>query len=78
MLEKGIKYSPSAWFNQNLFRHIRFRYRTELLSDYSFELDDDGYPYWVVSVVAPEIGYYGGPVSYTHLDVYKRQVFPRC
>ncbi|WP_373117368.1 CvpA family protein [Holdemania massiliensis] len=60
MLEKGIKYSPSAWFNQNLFRHIRFRYRTELLSDYSFELDDDGYPYWVVSVVAPEIGYYGG------------------
>ena len=60
MLQEGIKYSPSAWFNQNLFRHIRFRYRTEPLSDYSFELDDEGYPYWVVSVVAPEIGYYGG------------------
>ena len=60
MLQEGIKYSPSAWFNQNLFRHIRFRYRTELLSDYSFELDDEGHPYWVVSVVAPEIGYYGG------------------
>ena len=60
MLPEGIKYSPSGRFNQNLFRHIRFKYRTELLSDYSFELDDEGNPFWVVSVVAPEIGYYGG------------------
>ena len=60
MMEEGIKYSPSGRFNQNLFRHIRFKYRTELLSDYSFELDDEGKPFWVVSVVAPEIGYYGG------------------
>lgn len=60
MEEKGIVYSPSAWFNDNLFRHIRFKYRTELLSDYSFELDDEGHPYWVVSVVAPEIGFFGG------------------
>ena len=60
MLENGIIYSPSAYFHQNLFRHVRFTYRTEIISDYSFELDDDGNPFWVISVVEPEIGWFGG------------------
>ncbi len=60
MLENGIIYSPTAYFHQNLLRHVRFSYRTEILSDYSFELDDEGNPYWVISVVEPEIGWFGG------------------
>ena len=60
MVEDGIIYSPSAYFSQNLFRHVRFTYRTEILSDYSFELDDEGHPYWIISVVKPEIGWFGG------------------
>lgn len=60
MLENGILYSPTAYFHQNLLRHVRFRYRTEILSDYSFELDDEGNPYWIISVVEPEIGWFGG------------------
>ncbi len=60
MLEKGIIYSPTAYLHQNLLRHVRFTYRTEILSDYSFELDDEGNPYWVISVIEPEIGWFGG------------------
>lgn len=60
MLTEGILYSPTAYFHQNLLRHVRFKYRTEILSDYSFELDDEGNPFWVISVVEPEIGWFGG------------------
>ena len=60
MLDEGIVYSPSSFFSQNLFRHIRFTYRTDILSDYSFEIDDEGNPYWVVSVIEPQIGWFGG------------------
>lgn len=56
----GIHYSPSAYFNEDLMRHVRFSYRTDILRDFSFETDDEGHPYYVVSVVSPEIGWFGG------------------
>ena len=59
-LEKGMKYVPSAYFDQDLLRHVRFAYRTEILQDFSFEIDDEGNPYYVISVVEPEIGLFGG------------------
>lgn len=59
-LEEGMIYSPSAYLNQNLERLVRLRYPTELMQDYSFELDDDGKPYWVISTYLPSIGLYGG------------------
>ncbi len=61
LLDEGIKYTPSAYFNNNLYRHVRFKYRTELLNDYSFEIDDNGKPYWVISTYSPEVGFFGGP-----------------
>ena len=54
-LEKGMKYMPSAMFNENLYRKLRFEYPTEVFGDENFELDNDGNPYWVV----PTIGYSG-------------------
>lgn len=56
----GIKYSPSAFFDKDLYRHVRFSYRTDIIRDFSFETDDEGHPYYVVSVVSPEIGWFGG------------------
>lgn len=61
LLEKGMKYMPSAYFNYNLYRHVRFNYPTELITDYSFEVDDSGKPYWVISVYRPEVGFFSGP-----------------
>lgn len=59
-LENGISYSPSAFFSQDLLRHVRFTYRTEILQDFSFEIDDEGQPYYVISVVKPEVGWFSG------------------
>ncbi|MGL5540227.1 MAG: hypothetical protein ACRDBX_01200, partial [Erysipelotrichaceae bacterium] len=60
-LEEGMQYAPSAYFGQRLERHVRFAYPNELLTDYSFEIDDNGKPYWVISTYLPEVGFYGGP-----------------
>jgi len=59
-LAQGIIYSPSAYFDQDLLRHVRFSYRTEILRDFSFEIDDQGRPFYVISVVEPEIGWFTG------------------
>lgn len=59
-LEEGMRYSPSSFFLQNLERHVRFNYPNAIITDYSFELDDESNPYWVVSTYEPEVGFYGG------------------
>lgn len=47
-LEKGIKYTKSAYFNENLYRKLRFKYLTEIFGEAKFEIDNDGNPYWIV------------------------------
>ena len=59
-LAKGMKYVPSAFFDQDLLRHVRFKYRSDILQDFSFEVDDSGNPYYVLSIVQPKIGFFGG------------------
>ncbi len=56
----GMRYTPGAFFNDQLMRHVRFNHRTAIIGGYSLEVDDDMNPYWVVSVVKPEIGWFGG------------------
>ena len=59
-LENGIKYSDSEYFMRNLYRHLRFKYPTKIFDNISFELDDDGTPYWIASVVGYRIGVWNG------------------
>jgi hypothetical protein len=59
-LTDGIVYSPSAFFDQDLLRHVRFTYRTEILDDFSFEIDDAGHPYFVISIIEPKVGFFSG------------------
>ena len=61
MLEEGIKYSKSEYFNRNLYRHLRFRFPTYIFGDQLFfEIDDNGVPYWVCPVKRFNIGLFGG------------------
>lgn len=60
MLDEGMRYVESACLNDDLQRHVRLRYPTEMMTDYSFEIDDAGNPYYVVSTYRPEVGVYGG------------------
>ena len=50
-LKKGLRYAPSALFNENLYRKIQFSYPTKNIESVNFEIDNDGNPYWIASVV---------------------------
>lgn len=50
-LEKGMKYMPSALFNENLYRKLRFTYPTKIFDEISFEIDNEGNPYWIVPTI---------------------------
>lgn len=54
-----IKYSPSAYFSQDLYRALRFAYPTKIFGSICFEVDDNGHPYWVASTMKPNAGLFG-------------------
>ena len=59
-LEQGMRYSPTELFFRNLERHLRLQYPTLMFDDVNFEIDDDGSPWWVASVLTKRIGLFGG------------------
>ena len=59
-LEEGMKYSPSDMFGRDLMRHLRFSYPTLMFDDVNFEIDEEGHPFWICSVVDKTIGLFGG------------------
>ena len=55
-----IKYQSEAYFNDFLERHLYMNgFYNVGLTDYSFEIDDDGVPYWVVTKYKKTIGFSG-------------------
>lgn len=59
-LEEGMRYSPSELFNRKLERHLRFQYPTWMFSQPTFEIDEQGKPYWVCPKLEKTIGLFGG------------------
>ena len=59
-LEEGMKYTTSEYFNRNIYRHLRFANPTYIYGGLSFEIDDNGTPYWVAPVKKYNIGLFGG------------------
>ncbi len=55
-----IKYSQAEYLNRNIYRHLRFRYPTFIFDRLSFEIDEDGTPYWICPVKRFQIGLFGG------------------
>lgn len=59
-LEKGIRYTTSEHFNRNIYRHLRFAHPTYIYGELSFEIDEEGIPYWIAPVKKFNIGLFGG------------------
>lgn len=59
-LPEGMKYTTSDHFNRNIYRHLRFKYPTYIFNELSFEIDEEGTPYWVCPVKKFNIGLFGG------------------
>lgn len=50
-LDKGMKYSTSALFNEKLERKLRFEYPTTNFGNISFEIDNEGKPHYIVTTL---------------------------
>ena len=56
----AIKYQPGEFFFQALKRYLYFNgYMATGLTDYTFEIDDQGKPYWVVTRYNKQVGISG-------------------
>ena len=59
-LEQPILYSDSEPLMRNVDRHVQLCYPTYMFDQKSFELDDEGNPWWVYPVQRKTIGLFGG------------------
>ncbi len=59
-LDNPIYYSESDPFVNNIDRYIQLKYPTYMFDQKSFEIDEDGTPYWVCPVQDYTIGLFGG------------------
>ena len=58
-----IKYQPNAYFWCNIENYVYLKgYAFTGTTDYSFEVDDNGNPYWVISLYKNTIGFSGSDV----------------
>lgn len=59
-----IKYQQGAYFNSDIHRHLYFNgFHNIGLTDFSFEIDDTGKPFWVVTKYKKKIGFSGNDAT---------------
>ena len=71
-LKNSMKYVDSAYFDEDLHRKLRFSYPTKIFGNYSFEIDEQGNPFYIVSCMEPKVGLFGA------MDVSEVIVFNPC
>ncbi|MEG1176828.1 MAG: CvpA family protein [Ruthenibacterium sp.] len=59
-LDEGIRYTTDEHLMRNLNRYLRFRYPTYMFDAATFEIDENGAPYWICPRVVKTIGLFGG------------------
>ncbi len=63
-LEQPIRYSDSEPLARNVDRHVQLSYPDLMFDQKSFELDEEGHPWWVYPVQRRTIGLFGGTDIY--------------
>lgn len=59
-LEENIRYTDTEHFGRLLKRHLRFEFPTSMFGTPTFEINDEGHPFWIAPVVTKTIGLLGG------------------
>ena len=57
--DEPMKYVESGYFGDDLTRKLRFEYPTKIFDSITFELDEEGNPYYIVSVSRPQVALFG-------------------
>ncbi len=60
--KEPIHYSGTAYFNENIYRHLQFSAPTACFGNVHFEVDNDGNPYWIATTYEFRVGLTGCPV----------------
>lgn len=71
-LEKPMRYADSGYLGDDLMRKLRFDYPTKIFDTVSFEIDEEGNPYYIVSCLKPQVMMFGAS------DVTEVIVFNPC
>ncbi|MDR2646925.1 MAG: CvpA family protein [Oscillospiraceae bacterium] len=58
--EERIRYTDTEHFGRLIKRHLRFEYPTVMFGDSTFEIDENGHPYWIAPVLDKKVGLLGG------------------
>ena len=61
---QGIKYSESEPLARNIERYVQLRYPFYMFDSFSFEIDENGHPWWICPVQTRTIGLFGGTDIY--------------
>lgn len=57
---KGMRFVPSAFFSENARRYMWMKYPTLMLENLHFEIDENGKPYYVASIIEKTVALFGG------------------
>ena len=60
LVDSPIYYSESEPLVRNIDRHVQLSYPFYMFDQKSFEIDDDGHPWWICPVQTRTIGLFGG------------------
>ena len=59
-----IKFQQGAYFQSDIHRHVYFNgFATVGIADFSFEIDDAGNPFWIITKYAKKIGFSGNEAT---------------
>lgn len=59
-----IKYQQGAFFQSDIHRHLYFNgFATTGLADFSFEIDDSGKPFWIITRFIKKVGFSGNDAT---------------
>ena len=54
-LPEGMIYAESAYFGEDLYRALRFAYPTKIFDNISFEVNEEGQVFYIVSCATPRV-----------------------
>lgn len=59
-MDNGMKYTASEPLARNIDRYVQLKYPFYIFDEKSFEIDEDGQPWWICPVRSYTIGLFGG------------------
>lgn len=57
--DEPVFYTESGYFKDDLKRKLRFEYPTKIFQSISFEVDENGQPFYIVSCAKPRVSLFG-------------------